>query len=108
MAATLADLNLAPPVTYAWAQGKSLVFSAALAVRLAEIQAEHGDPRHVPAPRMLADGRYMLSADILTECLPGGLVYGGFSRLDPSRFNEIEIVDAASLVFAPQPVDLAT
>lgn len=30
----------------------------------------------------------------LTECVPGGLVYGGFSHLDSSRFDEIEVVPA--------------
>jgi hypothetical protein len=37
----------------------------------------------------------MLTADILTECLPGGLVYGGFSQLDAGRFSEIEVVPLA-------------
>jgi hypothetical protein len=37
----------------------------------------------------------MLTADILTECLPGGLVYGGFSQLDAGRFSEIAVVPLA-------------
>jgi hypothetical protein len=37
----------------------------------------------------------MLTADILTECLPGGLVYGGFSQLDAGRFDEIAVVPLA-------------
>ena len=100
---TLADLSL--PVDYTWARGFALVFDAALAQRLAEVQAQHGDPRHVPNARQLADGRFMLNADILTECLPGGLVYGGFSRLDAARFAEIEVVpmtDALALLPAPE------
>ena len=90
---TLADLAL--PVELSWAKGYALVFPAALAQRLAQVQAEHGDPRHVPNARMLTDGRFMLTADILTECLPGGLVYGGFSQLDAGRFDEIEVVPIA-------------
>jgi hypothetical protein len=90
---TLADITL--PVTYLWGVAHALVFDAALAQRLAEVQAQHGDPRHVPAPRSLVDGRYMLTADILTECLPGGLVYGGFSHLDAGRFSEIAVVPLA-------------
>jgi hypothetical protein len=90
---TLADVTF--PVKYGWGRDHALVFDAALAQRLAEVQAEHGDPRHVPAPARLADGRWMLSADILTECLPGGLVYGGFSQLDAGRFDEIEVVPLA-------------
>lgn len=93
---TLADLTL--PVTYEWGNEHALVFDAALAQRLAEVQAEHGDPRHVPNPLPLTDGRFMLTADILTECLPGGLVYGGFSRLDAARFSQIEVVPMAEAV----------
>jgi hypothetical protein len=90
---TLAEVTL--PVTKEWGVAHALLFDAALARRLAEVQAEHGDPRHVPSPRLLTDGRYMLTADILTECLPGGLVYGGFSQLDAARFDEIEVVPLA-------------
>ena len=101
---TLADLTL--PVTYEWGVAHALVFDVALAQRLGEVQAEHGDPRHVPSPRLLTDGRFMLTADILTECVPGGLVYGGFSQLDAGRFDEIEVVplaDAVALLPAESP-----
>jgi len=90
---TLADITL--PVTYEWGLAHALLFDVALAQRLGEVQAQHGDPRHVPSPRTLTDGRFMLTADILTECLPGGLVYGGFSQLDAGRFDEIEVVPLA-------------
>jgi hypothetical protein len=102
---TLSDLTL--PVSYDFGVAYALLFDAALAQRLAEVQAEHGDPRHVPSPRRLTDGRFMLTADILTECLPGGLVYGGFSQLDAARFDEIEVVPLAEalalLPVAPSP-----
>jgi hypothetical protein len=101
---TLAEITL--PVSYEWGQAHALLFDPALAQRLAEVQADHGDPRHVPAPRQLTDGRWMLSADILTECVPGGLVYGGFSQLDASRFDEIEVVPMADAV-ALLPADPA-
>ncbi len=90
---TLADITL--PVSYAWGVAHALLFDVALAQRLAEVQGQHGDPRHVPAPRTLTDGRFMLTADILTECVPGGLVYGGFSQLDAGRFDEIAVVPLA-------------
>ena len=102
---TLADFPL--PVSYEWGVSHALVFGPALAQRLAEVQGQHGDPRHVPAARSLTDGRWMLTADILTECLPGGLVYGGFSQLDAERFDEIAVVPLAEAVallpVAPQP-----
>ncbi len=90
---TLSDLTL--PMSYEWGVAHALLFDVALAQRLAEVQAQHGDPRHVPAPRTLTNGRFMLTADILTECLPGGLVYAGFSQLDAGRFDEIAVVPLA-------------
>jgi hypothetical protein len=93
---TLSDLTL--PVSYEWGVGHALLFGTALAQRLADVQSQHGDPRHVPSPRRLTDGRFMLTADILTECVPGGLVYGGFSQLDAARFDEIEVVPLAEAV----------
>jgi hypothetical protein len=90
---TLGDVTL--PVSYEWGVAHALLFDVALAQRLAEVQGQHGDPRHVPAPRTLTDGRFMLTADILTECVPGGLVYGGFSQLDAGRFDEIEVLPLA-------------
>lgn len=86
---TLVDVTL--PVTYEWGVAHALVFDAALAQRLAEVQSQHGDPRHVPAPRRLNDGRFMLTADILTE-VAGGFLTVPFSHFDASRFNEIEVV----------------
>ena len=98
---TLADVTL--PLTYQWGVAHPLLFGPALAQRLAEVQGQHGDPKHVPAARSLADGRFMLTADILTECLPGGLVYGGFSQLDAGRFDEVEVVPIAeALALLPQ------
>ena len=87
---TLADVDM--PVSLAWAQGKFLAFSQQLCQRLVNVQAWYGDPRNVPFPRPLTDGRWILSADVLTECIPGGLVYGGFSRLDPAGFVGIEVL----------------
>jgi hypothetical protein len=50
----------------------------------------------------------MLTADILTECVPGGLIYGGFSQLDAARFDEIEVVPLAEalalLPVGPSPL----
>ena len=87
---TLAELTL--PIDSAFGRSHVLAFSAALCQRLVNVQAWYGDPRHVPNPVPLTDGRWSLSADVLTECLPGGLVYGGFSQLDPAGFAGIEVL----------------
>lgn len=98
---TLADVTL--PVSYQWGCDHALLFGAALAQRLAEVQAAHGDPRHQAAPVTLTDGRFMLTADILTECV-GGFLTVPFSHLDAARFNEIEVVPIAEAkALLPKP-----
>ena len=87
---TLADMTL--PIELGFGRSHVLAFSLALCQRLVNVQAWYGDPRHVPNPVPLTDGRWSLSADVLTECLPGGLVYGGFSHLDPAGFVGIEVL----------------
>jgi hypothetical protein len=77
---TLGDLTL--PISYADARGYALVFTPALAGRLAELHAEHGSNKCRPVPRVLADGRLMLSADVLTEVGPGGLLEAMWAAAD--------------------------
>lgn len=89
---TLSEVTL--PVSYQWGCDHALLFGQALAQRLAEVHAQYGDPTIVPNPVPLADGRFMLTADILTECV-GGFLSVPFSHLDASRFDEIEVMPIA-------------
>jgi hypothetical protein len=77
---TLSDITL--PISDADAKGLALVFTPALAGRLAQLHAEHGSPNCVPVPRALTDGRLMLCGDILTEVMPGGLLAGMWAAAD--------------------------
>jgi hypothetical protein len=77
---TLGDLTL--PISYTDACQWALVFDVQLAQRLAEIHAEHGSNKCRPVPRVLTDGRLMLSADVLTEVGPGGLLEGMWAAAD--------------------------
>ena len=77
---TLGDLTL--PISYSDARQWALVFDVALAQRLAEIHAEHGSRLCRPVPRVLTDGRLMLSADVLTEVGPGGLLESMWAAAD--------------------------
>jgi hypothetical protein len=77
---TLADLSL--PITYDDARQYALVFTPALAVRLAELHAIHGSLVCVPVPRAMADGRLMLCADLLTEVMPGGMLHAMWQAAD--------------------------
>jgi hypothetical protein len=77
---TLGDLTL--PISYADARQWALVFDVQLAQRLAEIHSEHGSDKCRPVPRVMTDGRLMLSADVLTEVGPGGLLEGMWAAAD--------------------------
>jgi hypothetical protein len=77
---TLGDLTL--PISYAQARQYALVFDAALAQRLAAIHAEHGSNKCRPVPRVMTDGRLMISADVLTEVMPGGMLEAMWAAAD--------------------------
>lgn len=88
---TLSDLLPSLPLTYAAGRQYGLVFGADLAARLAEVQSEVPS-QHRAQPVQLADGRYLLCGDLLSEVGPHGLYAAGFARLDPGRFSEIEVM----------------
>jgi len=97
---TLAELLL--PISYEDAKGYALVFTPALAGRLAELHAIHGDSRCVPMPRQLTDGRLMLVADILTEVMPGGMLSAMWEAADKAvLLPSVEVIpwaDALALL----------
>lgn len=103
---TLADIVLPIPIDEA--RKYALVFSQQLAGRLAEIHAAHGSHKCVPQPRLLTDGRMMLSADILTEVMPGGLLHAMWQAADQAvllpNVDVIPMEDAVALL----PLDPAT
>jgi len=103
---TLGDLTL--PISYDDAQQYALVFDVQLAQRLAEIHAEHGSNKCRPVPRVMTDGRLMLSADVLTEVMPGGLLHAMWEAADKDVLNAAVTVipwaDAVALL-PPDPVE---
>ena len=103
---TLADLTL--PISDADAKALALVFSPQLAVRLAEMHAEHGNTNCVPMPRQLIDGRLMLCGDVLTEVGEGGLLNGMWAAADQSvLLPSVEVIpwaDALALL-PPESVE---
>ena len=88
---TVADLLPSLPLPYEQAREYGLVFDASLAQRLAEVQAENPG-RHYAQPVPLADGRFVLCGDLLSEVGAGGLYAAGFAKLDAARFDEIEVM----------------
>jgi hypothetical protein len=103
---TLGDLTL--PISYADAKALALVFTPALAGRLAQLHAEHGSTNCVPMPRTLADGRLMLSADVLTEIGPGGLLEAMWAAADKAVLGaSVEVLawaDAVAMLPPDEPV----
>jgi hypothetical protein len=100
---TLGDLAL--PISYTAARGYALVFTPTLAGRLAELHAEHGSNKCRPVPRVLTDGRLMLSADVLTEVGPGGLLEAMWAAADKAVLAQaVEVMpwgEAVALLPAP-------
>lgn len=103
----LSDLTL--PIAYKDAQGLALLFGPALATRLAQLHAQFGSANCVPVPRTLTDGRFMLSADILTEVTPGRLLHAMWQAADKAvLLPNVEVVPIANAVsLLPATVETA-
>jgi hypothetical protein len=94
---TLSDLTL--PISYEDAKAMALVFTPQLAARLAELHGQHGSTNCVPVPRTLTDGRLMLSADVLTEIEPGGLLHAMWQAADQAVLGaSVEVLPWADAV----------
>jgi hypothetical protein len=101
---TLGDLTL--PISHSDAQGLALVFTPQLAGRLAELHGVHGSSNCVPVPRVLTDGRLMLSADVLTEIEPGGLLEAMWNAADKAVLGaSVEVLPWAEAVAMLPPDD---
>lgn len=94
---TLADLTL--PISYEWGREHALVFSNAMAQRLAQLHAEHGKPDCLALPVRTTDGRWLLSADILTATEPGGYLHAMWQAADKSiLLPAVEVVPIAEAI----------
>lgn len=101
---TLSDLTL--PIDYATARQYALVFPVQLGMRLAELHAIHGSDRCRPVPRILTDGRLMLSADVLTEVSAGGLLERMWAAADKSvLLPGVEVLPWGDAVALLPPVE---
>lgn len=99
--------NLTLPISYADAKALALVFTPALAGRLAQLHAAHGSPNCVPMPRTLTDGRLMLCGDVLTEIAPGGLLHAMWAAADQQVLGQAVEVMAWADAVAMLPADPA-
>ena len=100
----ISDLTL--PISLADLRQYALVFPPQIAARLAELHGQHGSTNCVPVPRVLTDGRLMLSADVLTEIGPGGLLHAMWQAADQQVLGQaVEVIawaDAVALL-PPDP-----
>ena len=103
---TLADLTL--PIAYEDARQWALVFTPSLAARLAELHAQYGSQNCVPMPRVMTDGRLMLSADLLTEVMPGGMLHAMWAAADQAvLLASVDVIpwqDAVALLPQEPPI----
>jgi len=84
----------------------ALVFSESLAESLAEKWRQHGSTNCIPSPVMRVDGTYMLCADLLSEVVPGGLLYAMWTNSDQEAIAEgVEVVllSEAVALLPPDP-----
>jgi hypothetical protein len=105
---TLSEITL--PVTYAWGVQHALLFSPQLAQRLGQLHLQYGRPDCLATPRLTTDGRYMLTADILTAVVPGGYLHAMWQHADQSMLLPsvavVPIADGIALL-PPDSLDTA-
>lgn len=104
---TLAEVTL--PVSLEWSRAHCLLFAPELAARLAELHSDHGSSNLILMPKELTDGRLMLSADVLTEVVDGGLLHAMWAAADMEMLlpavEVLPLADALALLpEAPSPV----
>jgi hypothetical protein len=72
-------------------EGRVLVFSEELKNTLLSIQEANPLPYRV-SPQPITDGRYVLSADVLSEIGERGMFRENFQRLPQELFAQVEMV----------------
>jgi hypothetical protein len=98
---TLDELLSVPMLSPAELRLLCVVLPTELAQRMVNVHSWHGDQRCTVFPAALADGRWAMPAEMLTDCVtPGGTYYAGFSRLDSGRFSEVEVLPVSWLTLA--------
>ena len=104
----LADVTL--PVSYEWGCAHALVFSLGMAQRLGQLHAAYGRHDCRATPAQTADGRFLLTADILTAIEPGGYLHDMWAAADQAGLlSGVEVVPIADgLSLLPPPVVIAT
>jgi len=104
----LTDILDQLPLTYEHGQSYALIFHADLLPLLEAVQSAIPS-QHRADPVVLADGRYMLPGDLLSEVGEEGLYAAGFNAFDPQVFQQIELIpfeDGVALL--PEPVEELT
>jgi hypothetical protein len=102
----LSDLLTAlPSLSLADLQAKALVFGDTTLTALQDAQALRPGAQHRAQPVQLTDGRWMLSADLLSEVGVGGLYHDGFELLPSALFPSVEVLpwDDAIALLPPPP-----
>jgi hypothetical protein len=101
---TLADVTF--PVSYEWGRAHALLFSVAMAARLGQLHTQYGRPDCRATPVLTTDGRFLLTADILTAIVPGGYLHDMWAAADQAALlPSVEVVPIAdAMALLPPPV----
>jgi hypothetical protein len=91
----LSEITL--PMEYEACRSLAMVYPYEVAALWYQMQAEHGDPRHIGSARPTNDGRWVLNGDILSELHPGGIFAWSLPYLTPEIQAAIEVVPMAEI-----------
>jgi len=101
---TLAEITF--PVSYEFAANHALLFDGILAARLSQLHAAYGTANCWPIAAVLSDGRHYLHGTVLTEVMPGGLLFSMWEAADKNiLFPAVEVVEWSTVapLLPPQP-----
>ena len=86
----------------------ALVFGVSLVQALAAKWQQYGSVNAIPNAVLLTDGRYMLSADVLSEVGPGGLLHAMWAASDLQAIaagtEVMAWADAVAMIPASEPL----
>ena len=99
----LSDLNL--PIPHAECKDLALVYPHEVAVVWYTLQQQDGDPRHIGVGRQLADGRWMMMGDVLSEIYDGGILGWASEHMTPGITSQIAVLPLSEAVSLLPPVE---
>jgi len=100
---TLEELLSSPLPTPSELESLCLAMPTAVAQRMVNLYAWHGDPRCTMFPGLASDGRWIIPAEILRDCVtPGGTYFLGFRFVDDDMLSQVDVLPVSSVTLAAE------